>query len=363
MYKLGFSRQEYQKSQYFDGHERPDVVLSRKKYVDDYLLLRQRSRKYGGENFEISTEIDPEILVHMKETIFIFHDKSTIHAKERPSKTWLLPGTSELRSKSSGRLVLSKDELEKLKTNNSNNRLESEDAATIIYPGSTGDKWWDMEQLCHQVSQKAIPIFESLHPNAQGVFVFDCSSAHGAFSPSALRVQKMNLGHGGKQARLRDTVIPSDDPLIPLHLCGQPQTLSYNDSHPDPERAVQQKGVKAVLKERGLWQHYTCQSQESGKPALTLSCKTCTTSNIWKDAISRAEQLIQQAEDCGYFLSNAQSMSEIAETEAAINQESEESTLDQVPNNAGSMCCWSRILSLQSDFANKRPLLQTIIED
>jgi hypothetical protein len=31
-------------------------------------------------------------------------------------------------------------------------------------PVSTGDKWWDMEQSYHQVSQNAILIFESLHP-------------------------------------------------------------------------------------------------------------------------------------------------------------------------------------------------------
>ncbi|KNE96723.1 hypothetical protein PSTG_09994 [Puccinia striiformis f. sp. tritici PST-78] len=37
--KLGFSPLEYKKSLYFDGHERPDVVESRKKYVDDYNSL------------------------------------------------------------------------------------------------------------------------------------------------------------------------------------------------------------------------------------------------------------------------------------------------------------------------------------
>ncbi|KAI7951538.1 hypothetical protein MJO28_007222 [Puccinia striiformis f. sp. tritici] len=37
--KLGFSPLKYKKSLYFDGHERPDVVESRKKYVDDYNSL------------------------------------------------------------------------------------------------------------------------------------------------------------------------------------------------------------------------------------------------------------------------------------------------------------------------------------
>jgi hypothetical protein len=107
-----------------------------------------------------------------------------------------------------GQLVLSPKKLKELQQTDSQNLLESKDAATIIYPGSKGNKWWDMEQLCHQVLKKAIPIFEALHPDTQAVFVFDCSSAHGAFAPSALRVQNMNFNPGGKQSRLRDTVIP-----------------------------------------------------------------------------------------------------------------------------------------------------------
>ena len=103
-----------------------------------------------------------------------------------------------------------------------------------------------MEQLCHQVSKKAIPIFEALKPDAQAVFVFDCTSAHGAFAFSALRLQNMNLNPGRKQSRLQDTVILCNDTNNPLHLRGQPQNLSYDTSHPDPNQAGKPKGVQAV---------------------------------------------------------------------------------------------------------------------
>ncbi|KNE92083.1 hypothetical protein PSTG_14515 [Puccinia striiformis f. sp. tritici PST-78] len=43
MVKLGFSPQAYKKLLYFDGHERPDVVVARKKYIADYRRLRSRS--------------------------------------------------------------------------------------------------------------------------------------------------------------------------------------------------------------------------------------------------------------------------------------------------------------------------------
>jgi hypothetical protein len=38
----------------------------------------------------------------MKENIFVYHDESTIHTKERPKSTWLLPGTW---SKNNGQLI------------------------------------------------------------------------------------------------------------------------------------------------------------------------------------------------------------------------------------------------------------------
>ncbi|KAI7941391.1 hypothetical protein MJO29_013465 [Puccinia striiformis f. sp. tritici] len=102
MYKIGFSPTEYCKSLYFDGHEQPDVVEARKRYITDYTKYRQRSRMYNNDTFETSAAVDPEVLGSKKETVFIFHDKSTVHAKEKSKLAWLLPGTSEIRSKNVG---------------------------------------------------------------------------------------------------------------------------------------------------------------------------------------------------------------------------------------------------------------------
>jgi hypothetical protein len=42
----------------------------------------------------------------------------------------------------------------------------------------------------------------------------------------------------------------------------------------------------------------------------------------------------------------------------------EDADIDETDTSESSTtCCWSMILSQQSDFLNKRPLLQTIIED
>jgi hypothetical protein len=54
------------------------------------------------------------------------------------------------------------------------------------------------------VIEKAIPIFEALHPNSIALFQFDNSSNHGAFPTDALKKENMNLNPGGAQSKLRN---------------------------------------------------------------------------------------------------------------------------------------------------------------
>ena len=210
----------------------------------------------------MSLPVDPEILGNNKEKVFIYHDEPTSHSKEWPKITWLLPGTSELQQKSAGRLIHISDfileltgRLILLDAQAVSANVTFTTAATVIYPGSQGDPWWDMAQLCEQVSKKEWPIFNALHPDCQAVLIFDCSSAHESYGPNALWVQNMNLSPGGKQARLSNTFIPCDDNKIPYHLQGQPQSMCYPPTHPNPLLENQPKGVQAVLTERGLWEH------------------------------------------------------------------------------------------------------------
>jgi hypothetical protein len=94
---------------------------------------------------------------------------------------------------------------------------------------------------------------------------------------------------------------------------------------------------------------------------LNFQCKKCKTSNVRKDDEARAAKLIRQAGDSGYFLTQDQCVNKIlAENSMSI----EDANINETNTSESSTtCCWSMILSQQSDFLKERPLLQTIIED
>jgi len=72
-----------------------------------------------------------------------------------------------------------------------------------------------------------------VHPNAQGLFLFDNAPSHKKVADDALNVDKMNVHPGGMQPKMRSTTWE-----------GRTQTMVYRDGTP--------KGMKAVLEERGV---------------------------------------------------------------------------------------------------------------
>ena len=76
-------------------------------------------------------------------------------------------------------------------------------------------------------------IFDSRHPDAQALFLFDNAPSHKKCAEDALNTDKMNVRPGGKQPLLRDTSFG-----------GKIQKMILEDG-----RA---KGMKIVLEERGV---------------------------------------------------------------------------------------------------------------
>ena len=111
------------------------------------------------------------------------------------------------------------------------------DACYIIYPGAYGDTWWDHAQLLAQVN-KAISIFEEVHPNCIALFVFNHFLAHVSLALDALCAFDMNKSNSGKQRKQRDTVIPTNN----SHgFGGRPQKMTTENG--------EVKGLQQMLEE------------------------------------------------------------------------------------------------------------------
>jgi len=102
-----------------------------------------------------------------------------------------------------------------------------------------------------------IPAFEKAHgAGYQALFMVDNSQGHSAYSEDALLVSRMNVGPGGKQARMRNGWFIRDGQKIS-------QPMIFPPDHPT-DNADQPKGIKHVLTERGIVH-----------PGLRGKCKKC----------------------------------------------------------------------------------------
>ena len=130
--------------------------------------------------------------------------------------------------------------------------------------------------------KRVIPLFEYMYPNVVAKFIFDQSSAHGAFAPDALNVKEMNVNTGGKQHRIHPMIIPNDAPNPAVQ--GQVQDMIFPNGlpphHPYFQFCRQPKGMRVILEEQGILAHVI--AQNSGK-VLPCDCAYCKMSQCTWD--------------------------------------------------------------------------------
>lgn len=292
----------------------------------------------------------------------VVHDESIFHTNEQRARVWVPKGEQPLRKKGNGRAIHVSDFLTEPTgrlvwrgvpfppTDNPEGQADLPslaDARRIIYPGKNYDKWWDLLQMMDQL-RDTVDIYQMLFPNTIGVYIFDCSSAHEAFAPDALNVNNMNVKPGGKQVKMRDTIIPDNNPPPKPgqpDTRGQKQSMVYPSDHLDASLAGKAKGLVAVLKERvSVWDKL-CEA--SGGPGKVVAiCGVCKMSAVRRDALQRVQRAEQQGQD------------------NTVSGELLDAADDGEPDIDGKndWCCVKKVLSLQRDFAEEKPMIQTYLE-
>ena len=217
--KLGFARVHHQKGVYFDGHDRDDVVVYRNNFLTTMAEYDKKSLTCDGAI--------PELAAGEKAYIRVVHDECTYYANCDQSFFWGDEETNVLRQKSLGASIMVSDFIDEV----SGYIRDSQDQARLLLE-THREGYFTNDLLIAQVD-RTIDIFERIHPEATALFLFDNAPSHRKMPDDALNADKMNVGPGGKQPKMRATIWG-----------GAVQQMVDESGTP--------KGMKKVLEERGV---------------------------------------------------------------------------------------------------------------
>ena len=245
MHSLGLTYGGFSKGLYHDGHEREDVVQFRHEFLDRMLYYETRMRKYGGD--EMSDITEPEST--SKRLVLVTHDESCFSSNDGKATIWFDQDNRPIRPKGEGRSIMVSEFLCEchgpMKLSQSQ-RIENMNlpfhTAVVTHPGKNADGYWTNSDLAKQLEHALIPIFKVLHPDCDALIMFDNSQNHRALPPDALNANALNLSDGGKNVKPQRSGWYEEDGV---KIAQSMQTSSGV-----------QKGVRTILKERGLWQNY-----------------------------------------------------------------------------------------------------------
>ncbi|CAG8467208.1 5918_t:CDS:2 [Scutellospora calospora] len=215
------------------------MVAYRNQFLEQMAVLRPRMATYEGESME--QVVLPNLPSNISEIILVTHDESVFYANDGITKTWGPANEHQIQRKSQG---LSIHVSEFICESIGHLCLSEEDKVmNDLLPNDEripyNEAYVTHKDFMKQVVERAIPIFEQMHPGKTALFMFDNSCSHNAYANDALVVLQMNLKDEGKQPLLRDGKMPDSS----VHI----MTFVDEDGIKKP------KGIQRILEECGLW--------------------------------------------------------------------------------------------------------------
>ena len=216
MHKHGFAI-DTKSSKYVDGHENPEVLLYREKYLARMAELAPRIlyRKPSQAEIDGWVKIKKEDPRSKELPIIpLSQDESTAWAADfYRGPQWTekdKPTSGRFHEKSKGSSIMISGYFDPV----SGGILYSEDGRSgmsTIEAG--GDNWWTSQKMCDQL-KTVLELYMETYPWAQFLFLFDWSSCHTAKTSGAPSLNNFNLSDGGKQPFCRDQIVEEKDTPI-----------------------------------------------------------------------------------------------------------------------------------------------------
>ena len=246
---MGFEVITPRKGIFIDGHERPDVVESRKAFLRRMIklgFLNLLNAPTDESRAAIPTDIEPPTADKRDKTIFFFHDESTFNANDGQNLKWGMKGEKIMKKKSRGAGIMVSDFVDERHgflalTDSEYEQAKASNPGIKHYAREFLEYGENKEEYSRFLTQikRAAAIAEIKYPKHEGwrhCWVFDNSSCHNAMANDALNVNSMNVKPGGAQKILRDTVYNGKEQKMYFISGGQKIA----------------KGMKRVLEERGI---------------------------------------------------------------------------------------------------------------
>lgn len=244
--KMNFRYARKPNGMYIDGHERPDVVEYRNKFVKRWQRHELRMLVYDENGKEcrkpVGYKLDNPGQPFRLE--LITHDESTFYANDRSRQRWF--HTSEAATpvrKGEGASIMVSDFL----TPTFGRLIDGDEEARVLFrAGKNRDGYFTAEDLIAQVD-KAIDIFEGkTNGFVTGLWLFDNAPSHQKRAPDALSARYMPKGPS-------ETWQPK--PGVRMRpgkfADGSAQDFYFPDDHPTMGGWF--KGMEEIIRERGLW--------------------------------------------------------------------------------------------------------------
>lgn len=86
------------------GHERPDVVEYRKKFLYEMVVYQQRMPTYEGDVMQI--QIMPELSSNLRKLIMVIHDESCFQSNDGGKTCWFDENHRQIRPKRPGKSLM-----------------------------------------------------------------------------------------------------------------------------------------------------------------------------------------------------------------------------------------------------------------
>ena len=142
----------------------------------------------------------PQLTVGEKALIRVVHDECTFYANSDQSLFWGDDYTNVFHQQSLDTSIMVSDFIDEV----SGFVCDEEGEAQLLL--ETHREGYFTNNLLIQQVEKTKNIFERVHPDAAGIFLFDNAPSHRKVADDALNADRMNVGLGEKQLIMRDTM-------------------------------------------------------------------------------------------------------------------------------------------------------------